>query len=345
MRRCLQLAAQALGDTYPNPVVGCVIVYKGRIIGEGWHHKAGQPHAEVMAVNQVKDKKLLSSATVYVSLEPCNHQGKTPACVDLLLQYQITKVIVGTVDPNPLVAGQGIRRLQTHGINVSVGCLEKACQDLNKRFFTFQKKKRPFVVLKWAESADGFLAPETESRAKDKPFWLSNSFSRQWVHQRRSKEHAILIGAQTLRDDNPKLNVRLWQGSNPIPIILSHSKNISNNHSLSSHPQLLCLDQLIDFNKPHDFRISIAELMSTLYQKNIQSVLVEGGRQVLLQFLAAGVWDEIYVIETEKRLGSGLEAPQKPMESLVSKKELYQDKLLRFKNTVSGSVVNFSGNA
>ena len=208
-------------------MVGSVIVYNDKIIGEGWHKKAGEPHAEVNAVRSVKDKSLLKKATIYVSLEPCSHFGKTPPCCDLIIENKIPNVVVGTVDPNEKVAGNGIRKLLEAGANVTVGVLEDECNELNKRFFTFHQKKRPYIILKWAESLDGYLAPEKEINQERKPVWITNIYSRQLVHKWRSEEQAILVGTQTVIDDNPKLNVRDWSGNNPVRVILDQNNRIS----------------------------------------------------------------------------------------------------------------------
>src|SRR4051812_40506857 len=200
MKRCIELAKNGLGTTYPNPLVGSVIVHNDKIIGEGWHKKSGEAHAEVNAVNSVKDKSLLKEATIYVSLEPCSHFGKTPPCCDLIIANGIPNIVIGTIDSNSKVAGTGIEKLNEAGKNVTVGILEKQCRELNKRFFTFHEKKRPYIILKWAQSQDGFIAPL--SKNEQKPVWITNAFSRQLVHKWRSEEHAILIGSQTVIDDN-----------------------------------------------------------------------------------------------------------------------------------------------
>jgi diaminohydroxyphosphoribosylaminopyrimidine deaminase/5-amino-6-(5-phosphoribosylamino)uracil reductase len=196
MQRCIQLAKNGLGTTYPNPLVGSVIVHEGKIIGEGWHQKAGAPHAEANAINSVKNKILLPQSTIYVSLEPCSHFGKTPPCSDLIIQYKIPKVVIGTVDPNEKVAGKGIEKLKSAGVEVTVGLLEKKCVALNKRFFAYHNRQRPYIILKWAESADGFLAPEQKSEKK--PVWITNPYSRQLVHKWRTEEEAILVGTTTV---------------------------------------------------------------------------------------------------------------------------------------------------
>ena len=338
IRRCLQLAANAAGLTFPNPVVGCVIVYNDKIIGEGWHKKAGEAHAEVAAIQNVVDKSLLKKATVYVSLEPCSHFGKTPPCVDLLIQHQIKKVVVGTLDPNPLVAGKGIAKLKAAGIDVIVGCLELSCQISNKRFFTFHKKKRPYIVLKWAESADGFMAPLPEIRTKNTVFWLSDSFSQQIVHQLRSHEHGILIGAKTLIDDNPKLNVRHWFGTDPMPFVLATPESIPKRHFLSINKRINYL-----YNKDKK-KLTTGDIITSLHKKNIQSVLIEGGLNVLQQFIEANLWDEIYNFRTPRSLKAGIEAPsisQQPDQKI----KLMKDTLFYFKNKAAELDTNHQDNA
>src|SRR6187402_177178 len=224
IKRCIELAKNGLGTTYPNPLVGSVIVYENEIIGEGWHRMAGEAHAEVNAVNSVKDQSLLSKSTIYVSLEPCSHYGKTPPCCDLIIRHQIPNVVVGTVDSFSEVSGNGIKKLIEAGKNVTVGILEEECRQLNKRFFTFHEKKRPYVILKWAESQDGFIAPaQKEVRT---PLWITNAFSRQLVHKWRTEEQAILVGTKTVIDDNPRLDARDWQGENPVRIVLDNCNRI-----------------------------------------------------------------------------------------------------------------------
>ena len=207
MSRCIQLAKNGLGTTYPNPLVGSVVVHNNKIIGEGWHYKAGQPHAEVNAVKSIENLKLLKEATIYVSLEPCSHYGKTPPCADLIIESGIKKVVVGSLDPNPKVAGRGIKRLMEAGCGVIVGILEDECNELNKRFFTFHQKKRPFIFLKWAQTADGFIAPKSETRSETKPIWITNEFSRQMVHKMRAQEQAILAGTHRLRFGNGQVKI------------------------------------------------------------------------------------------------------------------------------------------
>ncbi|WP_333875888.1 bifunctional diaminohydroxyphosphoribosylaminopyrimidine deaminase/5-amino-6-(5-phosphoribosylamino)uracil reductase RibD [Flavobacterium sp.] len=316
INRCIQLAKNGLGTTYPNPLVGSVIVHNGRIIGEGWHRKAGEAHAEVNAVNSVKDKSVLAESTLYVSLEPCSHFGKTPPCCDLILHHKIPNVVIGTIDPNSQVAGTGIQKLIANGCTVTVGVLEKECHELNKRFFTFHTKKRPYIILKWAETTDGFLAPLTKNQ--NKPVWISNPYSRQLVHQWRSEEQAILVGTQTVLDDNPKLDVRDWTGQNPVRIVLDrtgkiseayHVKNgttktivLTEQENLTSNDTILYENVIFDRQLTH----KIAEI---LYHHGIQSVIVEGGRQTLQTFIDDHLWDEARVFVGKVEIKNGIKAP------------------------------------
>lgn len=317
MERCIQLAKNGLGTTYPNPLVGSVIVYDGKIIGEGWHRKAGEAHAEVLAVNAVKDKSLLAQSTIYVSLEPCSHFGKTPPCCDLIIANGIPNVVIGTVDPNEKVAGKGIERLKAAGKNVTVGILEKACNDLNRRFFTFHSKKRPYVILKWAQSGDGFIAPA--NREKAAPAWISNPLSRQLVHKWRSEEQSILVGTKTVLDDNPRLDVRDWKGQNPMRVVLDRSGKIGAEHHIcdGKSPTIL----ITEGENPNTFGHCIFEnvifdgllaqkILEVLYRHQLQSVIIEGGRQTLQTFIDAGLWDEARVFSTRAVLGSGVRSPQ-----------------------------------
>ena len=227
MKRCLELAKNGLGLVYPNPMVGSVIVYKDTIIGEGWHQKAGSPHAEVNAIDSVKNKALLLESTLYVNLEPCSHHGRTPPCADLIISNGIKKVVIGTVDTNSQVGGKGIKRLREHGVEVVVSVLEDAGRELNKRFFTFHEKKRPYVILKWAQSSDGYIFPDAAGVQKGLPFWISNSYSLQRVHQWRSEEASILVGKHTVQLDNPKLNVRDFAGNSILRIAIDRKLELA----------------------------------------------------------------------------------------------------------------------
>jgi diaminohydroxyphosphoribosylaminopyrimidine deaminase/5-amino-6-(5-phosphoribosylamino)uracil reductase len=317
MKRCIELAKNGLGTTYPNPLVGSVIVHEGKIIGEGWHKKAGESHAEVNAVNSVKDKTLLKEATIYVSLEPCSHFGKTPPCCDLIIANEIPNVVIGTVDPFSKVAGNGIKKLIESGKKVTVGILENECNELNKRFFTFHQKKRPYIILKWAETADGFIAPL--SKEDKKPIWITNQYSRQLVHKWRTDEQAILVGTTTVLDDNPKLNARDFSGNNPVRIVLDKSGKISEKYHVKDNSQKTifitesekfettenCIYENVIFDK--SLAHSIANL---LYRHDIQSVIIEGGAKTLQTFIDSNVWDEARIFKGQIKFQNGTTAPR-----------------------------------
>jgi diaminohydroxyphosphoribosylaminopyrimidine deaminase/5-amino-6-(5-phosphoribosylamino)uracil reductase len=316
MRRCLKLAKNGLGTTYPNPMVGSVIVCEGKIIGEGWHKKSGEPHAEVNAVNSVKNKSLLKKSTIYVSLEPCSHFGKTPPCCDLIIENKIPNVVVGTVDSNIKVAGNGIKKLIEAGAKVTVGVLETECKELNKRFFTFHEKKRPYVILKWAETQDGFMAPLTKN--EQKPVWISNKYSRQLVHKWRSEEEAILVGTQTVIDDNPKLNVRDWTGKNPIRIVLDQNNRIpKDSHIYDNQVKTIIFSDITKaINEENttfeiiDFKQILAkQILNVLYNHQIQSVIIEGGSRTLQTFIDENLWDEARVFIGNNNFETGIKAP------------------------------------
>ncbi len=304
INRCLQLAKNGLGTTYPNPMVGCVIVHKNKIIGEGWHRKAGEPHAEVLAIASVKNKLLLQKSTIYVSLEPCSHFGKTPPCCDLIIAYNIPNVVIGTIDPFAKVAGRGVKNLKNAGKNVTVGVLEKECLELNKRFFTYHTKKRPFIILKWAKTLDEFIAPE--SKKEKKPIWITSNYSRQLVHKWRSEEQAILAGTNTVMEDNPTLNVRDWTGNNPVRIILDKNNRIPKNlHIFDNKQNTIILNKELLF-----FSDNLAsEIASYLYKKEIQSVIIEGGKQTLETFIQANLWDEARIFTGNTQFFNGIKAP------------------------------------
>ena len=336
--RCIELAKNGLGTTYPNPLVGSVIVYDGKIIGEGWHKKAGEPHAEVNAVNSVKDKSLLEKATIYVSLEPCSHFGKTPPCCDLIIQQKIPNIVIGTIDPFAKVSGNGIRKLEEAGRNVTVGILEKECNELNKRFFTFHQKKRPYIILKWAESADGFLSPDT--RDEQKPVWITNAYSRQLVHKWRTEEQAILVGTQTVLDDNPKLNSRDWKGNNPIRIVLDRTGKIPNHYAVKDNTSKTVIiteqekttnsENIIFENTIFDSSLPDS-ILKIFHENDIQSVIIEGGKMTLQTFIDAGLWDEARVFKGAISLVSGTAAPKFKGE-LIDRKSILNDELLIFKS-------------
>jgi len=316
MKRCIQLAKNGLGTTYPNPLVGSVIVHNDKIIGEGWHKKAGEPHAEVNAVNSVKDKSLLKEATIYVSLEPCSHFGKTPPCCDLIIAHEIPNVVIGTVDPFAKVAGNGIKRLVESGKNVTVGILEDECNELNKRFFTFHQKQRPYIILKWAETADGFIAPV--SKEEKAPVWITNQYSRQVVHKWRTEEQAILVGTNTVLNDNPKLDAREFSGNNPIRVVLDKSGKVSKNFNVKDNSQkTIFITESEKYTSTENcnyentiFDVNLVRsICDILYKNNIQSIIIEGGTKTLQTFIDANLWDEARVFRGKKIFQNGIIAP------------------------------------
>lgn len=314
MRRALELAGLGVGQVSPNPLVGCVIVHDGKIIGEGWHKKFGEAHAEVNAVAAVVNKDLLSGSSVYVNLEPCSHIGKTPPCADLLVHHNVNRVIVANLDPNPLVAGKGIKKLRDARIEVISGVLQQEGRSLNRRFFTFMEKGRPHVILKWAETADGFIAHENyESR------WISNDYSRQLVHRWRSEEDAVLVGTRTAQHDNPRLNVRDWYGRNPVRVVFDRFLRLSDTLHLFDRSQpTLCYNLLKHEEHQNLTLVRLGEtnfwtdMLQDLYKRGIQSVMVEGGAQTLETFIGGGWWDEALVFRSNRSFERGIPAPGPP---------------------------------
>ena len=338
IKRCIELAKNGLGTTYPNPLVGCVIVYENKIIGEGWHKKSGEAHAEVIAIESVQNKELLSSSTLYVSLEPCSHFGKTPPCADLILKYKIPNVVIGTIDPNSKVAGKGIQKLKDSGVNVTFGILEKECNELNKRFFTFHRKNRPFIILKWAESSDGFISPKNKD--EQKPVWISNEYSRQLVHKWRSEEQAILVGTQTIIDDNPSLTVRNWVGNNPIRVVIDRENTIDSSYNVFdnqaktivfSNKEVTSNSDTIQYIKVDFDKNSTQVIVDKLFENNIQSIIIEGGKKTIQSFIDAHLWDEARVFIGGINLNKGTKAP-KINNTIYSKSYLKKDTLLTYRN-------------
>ena len=313
IRRCFDLALRGIGSVSPNPLVGCVITHNNEIIGEGWHQKYGGPHAEVNAVASVTDKSLLSSATVYVNLEPCAHHGKTPPCADMLVAHRVKKVVISNVDSNELVAGKGIEKLRNAGIEVITGVLEQEGRYLNRRFFTFMEQRRPYIILKWAQTSDGFM-----SRGSNDPSRISNDLSQQLVHRWRSEEDAFLVGTQTAATDNPKLNVREWSGRDPVRIVIDRNGRLDKSLHLFDGTQTTIVYK--DFN----------EIVGDLFHRKIQSLVVEGGATTLNLFISSGLWDEARIFVAPMEFGSGLKAPTLPGSPSTS--NIGDNKLLLFQN-------------
>ena len=315
IKRCLEISKLGIGTTRPNPSVGAVLVVDDRIIGEGFTSPYGGNHAEVNAISTVRDSSLLATATMYVTLEPCSHFGKTPPCADLIIKSEIKKVVIGCIDSNVLVAGKGVERLQNAGCEVIVGVLEKECKAHHKRFFTFQTKKRPFIILKWAQTLDAYVAPK--NRAIQAPVWITNEASRQLVHKWRSEEQAILVGTTTVLDDNPRLDVRYWKGEDPVRIIIDKElkipanlkvydgsvKTIFINESSTSVKGAIFFEK-INFSKP--IAIQICEV---LFKHKIQSLIVEGGTKTIQTFIDENLWDEARVFSGEVHFNNGVNAP------------------------------------
>ena len=333
MRRCIQLASNGLGNTYPNPLVGCVIVKDGEIIAEGWHQKAGEPHAEVNAINQIVNKEILKESTLYVSLEPCAHFGKTPPCADLIVKYSIPKVVIGTVDPFAKVNGLGIQKLKNAETELILGVLEKESRELNKRFFTFHQEKRPYIILKWAQTADGFISP-----LNDKKKWITNEFSKQIVHKWRTEEQSILVGTKTAKVDDPQLNARLWSGNQPIRLVLDKDLKLERNLNLFdlSQKSIVFTEKRAEDQENLQFETiafdeCLAEqILNKLYHMDIQSIIIEGGKQTLETFIQKGLWDEARIFTSKENWGEGFESP-KITGKLVETKMIQSDRLEIFK--------------
>lgn len=318
MNRCLELAQNGFGTTSPNPMVGAVIVYDGKIIGEGWHRKSGEPHAEPNAINSVKNKELLKESTIYVSLEPCSHFGKTPPCTDLIIENKIPNVVIGIMDPFAKVCGNGISKLKQFGHNVTVGVLKNKCEEINKRFFTFQKENRPYIILKWAETKDGFIDIIRNENTENKPTWISNKYSQQLVHKWRSEEDAILVGTNTAINDNPKLDTRSWSGKNPTRVVLDKSLRIPQDYNLYNDDiKTIIITEKTSENTNNTFyetinfssKTFIDEIISVLIKHEIQSIIIEGGKQTLQSFIDSEKWDEARIFIGKNSFTSGINTP------------------------------------
>jgi diaminohydroxyphosphoribosylaminopyrimidine deaminase / 5-amino-6-(5-phosphoribosylamino)uracil reductase len=318
MRRCIDLALHGMGSVSPNPLVGAVVVCDGKIIGEGFHGEYGGPHAEVQAINAVVNaysdaEQLLKQSFIYVNLEPCAHFGKTPPCADLIIRYQIPRVVVGCRDPFPEVNGKGINKLMDAGIEVTTGILEKQCLELNKRFFTRVQKQRPYIILKWAQTQDRFFAPANSSQK-----WISSPEAKKLVHRWRAEEDAVLIGKNTALTDNPQLNVREWEGRNPVRIVIDRHLVLPNSlHIFDQSQKTIVFNEVkteltgnIKYLQPDDFDNYLPQLIAyQLYMMDIQSVIIEGGAQTLDLFIRAGLWDEARVFTSDACWNDGILAP------------------------------------
>lgn len=310
MQRALQLAKIGLANAMPNPSVGAVIVYKDTIIGEGYTAAFGGSHAEVNAINSVQNQELLKESTLYVTLEPCSHFGKTPPCAHLIIDKKIPKVVIGCVDPFAKVAGKGIQLLKDNGIEVLTGVLEEECKASHKRFFTFHLKKRPYIILKWAQSADGFITPI--KKKEQKPVWLSNAYSRQLTHKWRSEEMAILVGKNTVIDDNPSLTTRNWKGKNPVRLFIDTQNEMDNSFQIlndEAPTYRFTKNKKSEKDVVVPFEDTVQEICDFCFENNLQSVIIEGGQKTLQSFIDTGLWDEARVFETKIELQQGVSAP------------------------------------
>ena len=336
MQRCLELAKLGLGTAAPNPIVGSVIVYDDKIIGEGYHQKCGGAHAEVNAINSVKNPDLLEKSTLYVNLEPCAHHGRTPPCADLIVRKKIPRVVIGCIDSFAEVSGKGIDKLKKGGCNVTLGVLENKSLELNRRFFTFHREKRPYIILKWAETKDGFIDKKRQSDETVEQNWITNQISKQLVHKWRTEESAFMVGRKTAKKDNPQLTVREWTGRNPIRIVLDRKLKLPTDLKIFDRNAATLI-----FNSIKDGQIqnlnyikinfddnTLHSVLSKLYELEIQSLVVEGGEKLLTSFIEAGLWDEARIFVGNKYFKEGVKAPKFPF---VPIGESYlDDTLLKF---------------
>jgi len=335
MVRAIELAKLGMGQVAPNPMVGCVIVHNGLIIGEGFHRKYGEAHAEVNAIRSVKNPELLCQSTMYVTLEPCSHFGKTPPCADLVVEMKIPKVVVGSLDPNEKVSGRGIQKIKEAGCEVVAGLLEEECIRMNRRFMTFHQKKRPYIILKWAQTEDGFIDRARGEAEFGQPTWITNDLSRIAVHKMRSDEAAILVGTKTVLKDNPSLTVREWSGNHPLRMVLDCRGILPDTCALlDQSTETLVFTEAEMESKPNleYIRISfnagmLQEINAILSQRGIQSLLVEGGKSLLESYMREGLWDEARVYIGNARFGSGIKAPE--TDWVLDREEPLDDSLMR----------------
>ena len=315
MQRCLELAKNGEGTTSPNPLVGSVIVHNNKIIGEGWHYQSGMPHAEVNAINSVKNKDLLRESTLYVSLEPCSHFGKTPPCANLIIENKIPRVVVACLDPNPKVSGRGVAMLREAGIDAVVSVLEEEAKFLNRKFITAHTKNRPYITLKWAQTADGFMDVDRDGESSSH-FEISGPESKVFVHKLRAEHDAILIGPQTAINDNPSLTTREFAGKNPVRMVLDRQRRLPETLTIFTDGQATW--RFTTEGKAEDGIVKtviisqdnfLQKAIDYAFQNGIQSILVEGGATILTAFLEANLWDEALLISAQKKIGSGLVAP------------------------------------
>ena len=332
--KCISLARKGALEVSPNPMVGCVIVNNGEIIGEGYHKEYGKNHAEVNAIHSVKDKSELKNSILYVNLEPCCHHGKTPPCTDLIIKYNIPKVVIGCIDTFSKVSGQGIKKLKDNSVEVIYGVLKKDCVELNKRFFCYHIKKRPYIILKWAKSKDNFIAPINQ----EKPFWMTSEKSKKLVHSWRAEEDAILIGRKTVLADNPSLTVRMCEGKNPKRIIIDKELSLDKKSNVfDDQAETVVFNNIksaiIDKTTylKADFNNLNEEILNQLYNRDILSLIIEGGTITINSFIEKNLYDEIRVFTTEKLLKNGVNSPALPDINLIKTMMINNDKLEVYK--------------
>ncbi len=350
MQRCIELARKSAGSVAPNPMVGAVLLYNGRIIGEGWHQQYGEAHAEVNCIRQAIEKghsDLISQSTIYVSLEPCAHFGKTPPCSDLIIKHKIPKVVIGCRDPFKEVDGKGIEKLKAAGVQVIVDVLKDKCIDLNKRFFTYHLQQRPYIILKWAQTKNGMIAPlnspgKGTSDSTHQRLLISNEFSNRLVHQWRSEEASILVGTNTALLDDPQLTNRYWPGKQPVRLVLDKQLRLPGRLKLfNDNSRTVVFNSIKNSEEGHVqyYQLpadadTVPALLNALYQLNINSVIVEGGAQLLQSFIAAGLWDEARIITNEQlTVDNGLAAPQLINALQTEQQMMGTDRIVFYNNT------------
>lgn len=341
MLRCLDLAELGKGSVSPNPLVGCVIVSNNKIVAEGYHKQYGGLHAEVNAINAVSNDKLLKDCTLYVNLEPCVHYGLTPPCTDLIIEKQIPRVVVGTKDPFSEVSGKGIEKMKKNGIEVVTGLLKEECLKLNRRFFTFHNKKRPYIILKWAQTMDGFIDIDRSEENYGEPTWITGDTALRLVHKIRSEEDAVMVGTNTAKKDNPSLTVRHWKGKNPLRVVIDKNLKLPEDLNLfKPAAATIIINTLSDFEKEFlsyikiDFTEDIiTQILNILFNRKVLSLIVEGGKELLESFIVRHLWDEAHIFIGNKFFFNGIHAPS--FKGILSAEEvLDNDRLKIFINSV-----------
>ncbi|NQY11602.1 MAG: bifunctional diaminohydroxyphosphoribosylaminopyrimidine deaminase/5-amino-6-(5-phosphoribosylamino)uracil reductase RibD [Flavobacteriales bacterium] len=341
MQRCLELAKNGLGNVSPNPLVGCVIVHNKQIIGEGYHRQYGETHAEVNAINSVKDKSLLPDAEIYINLEPCSHYGKTPPCCDLIIEHGIKKVFIGSNDSSQEVSGKGIEKLIAAGHNIKTGVLHEEAIGINRRFYTYHKHRRPYIILKWAKTLDGFI-DKIRDYENEKAARISNEISRSLVHKWRSEEDAIIVGTNTAVRDNPQLNVRDWSGKNPLRIVLDRDLRLPDSLRVFKDGQSTVVYTAQEKTDTDDIEYAkinfdehlVKNIIADLYNRNIQSVIVEGGKMLLDAFIDSNMWDEARVLVGNNTFGDGIPTPVIKLPT-VCIEDIDDNKLLTYRNSTT----------